>query len=147
MNMSSVAREICLFPCETLAWTDAMNAFFGEVDLRIQIRQAELAATAAACGHFYNPECCAMNREREDPRVGGVVNFDFARQFLTTNGLVEQGHRVLGFASPFNNAVHAQFFVGVCVLDLPSARTADNHLKILAIGIFLDLAEELTRIV
>src|SRR5215471_12853998 len=37
--------------------------FLRQINLRIQIRQAELATPSAACGHLNNPECRSLVRE------------------------------------------------------------------------------------
>ena len=132
-----------LVPLRNIGMDGGHDAFFGEVDLRIQVRQTELAAATTASGHLDHAERGAVQRKEEIFAPCGVVDIDLARQFLAANRLVKQGHRVLGFASPFNDTIHAELFIGIRVLDLPATRTADNHFEILAMRIVFDLAEQL----
>src|SRR5262245_36325905 len=123
------------------------DALLGEVDLRIEVRQTELTSASAARGHLDHAERGAMQREKQFLAPCRVVNVYFTRQFFASNGLMKQGHRVFGFASPFNDTIHAQFFVRMCILDLPTARPPHNYFEILTIEVVLDLAKEQTGVV
>ena len=114
---------------------------FGKIDLRVQIGHAKLATTPAAGCHFDHAESRARVGKEDRLALHRMFDFNLARQFLSLDRLSKKLQRLDRFAAPFDDAIDAQFFVSICLDDLPAARTTDDDFKILSKRARLDFSQ------
>lgn len=113
----------------------------GHIELRVQIWQTELAATPAACGHLHHAKGGALAGEKDFIARLGMAHIYLPGQLLAPERLVENLHGVSRFASTFHHAIDAEFVKQIRLHHLPAARTAHDHLELIAMRIALDLRE------
>src|SRR5262245_52623955 len=75
-----------------------------------------------------------------------MFDFDLPGQVCASNGLMKQLHGVCRFAAPFDNTIHAEFFVSVGLNNLPAAGTANYDLELLTVRTGFDFLKHQTRI-
>ena len=91
MNMSSVARLICLPLPRTLARTAAI-IFLSKVDLRERPGLGRCSGVRSPWSSLQRRRWCAC-RARSAPRALRVADLDLARQFFAVDRLTEDRHR------------------------------------------------------
>ena len=92
-----------------------------QIDLRIQIRHAELAAPAAARRHLDDAEGRPLLGKENRVARFRVLDIGAARQRLAAKRHRDELERLLRFAAAFDDAIHAQFLERVGLGDLPTA--------------------------
>ena len=112
----------------------------GQIDLRVEIRHAELAAAPAAGRHLDHAEGRALVRKQNLVARRRMRDVDLPRQLLPGQRLVEQRQRLFRFAAPLDDAVDAEVVEHVVLRDLPAARSADDDLEVRAPRMRLDVA-------
>src|SRR5262245_5237837 len=75
-----------------------------------------------------------------------MLHLELAGQRLAAKRLFEHLQRIDRFAPAFDHAIDAKLVVAVGLDDLPSARSADDHLEPIAEGARFDRREQLTRV-
>src|SRR5688500_1132941 len=123
------------------------DLFPRQIDLRIEIRHAELAPTPAARRHLDDAERRALVGEDDLVPALRMVHVNRQRELLTAQRLVEQRQRLGRFAPSFDDTVNAQFLIGVVLADLPAARAANYYVVLLPPGVVLDRREHLAGVV
>ncbi len=109
------------------------DLFLRDVDLRIQVRKAELAAAPAAGRHLDDPEGRALVGHEDLVARPGMADFDLPGQVLAADGAARTELIVSAdSARPFDDAVDAQVVPGVGLGNLPAAGPADDDLELLA---------------
>jgi hypothetical protein len=119
----------------------------GQIDLRVEIRHAELAAPAASRRHLDDAEGRALVGEQDLVSIFRMRDVHLLRQLFAGERAIEQRQHIRRLASSFDDAIHAQLFPRVGLCNLPAARSADDHLEILAMWILFDGRKQLARVV
>ncbi len=83
------------------------DLIFWQVNLGIQIRYAELAATSTPRRHFHNAKSSSRVGKQNSLTIQGVLYIDRARELQTFNRLPEKRECVFGFASSLNDTIDA----------------------------------------
>jgi hypothetical protein len=122
------------------------NPLFRKRDLRVQIRQAEVASASAACCHLHDAESGSLTRRQQFFRLPGMIYLNESRESFAPDCLTEQFYRFRRFAPAFDNAIDTQFIKLISFTNLPSAGAADDHLEIGAEGVVFDLEKEIVGV-
>ena len=123
------------------------NPFLGQVDLRVEVRHAELASASAAGSHFDDAERRGAVRKDQGVPVGWVVDHNLLRQNRSLDRLPEQPDRLFRLTPTIDDAVDPKPLVGVRLCDLPASRTAQNDRERFSVRAALDRVEQLARVV
>src|SRR5205823_5890362 len=117
------------------------------VDLRIQIRDAELTAASAAGRHLDDAERGPPFGDENLAALARMADVDPPRQRVAGNRRRKQLQRVGRLRASFDDTVDAEVVPGVGLTDLPSAGAADDYLERVAMAMALDAREQLARVV
>src|SRR6185369_544513 len=97
------------------------DLIFWKIDLRIQVRQAELATSSAPGGHLDYAESGSLVGEKNAFARSRMFDFDFARQSFAANRLAKQLECVERLAAPFDHAIDAELVIQIGLNNLPTA--------------------------
>jgi hypothetical protein len=117
------------------------------VNLRIEVGHAEATPAAAAGCHLHDAERGPLVWEQEGLATLRMRDVHLPGELLAAERPLEERQRVLGFAAPFDNAVHAQLFPGVGLRDLPAARSTHYHPETSPVRVPFDIGKQLPRVV
>ena len=123
------------------------DALLRQVDLRVEVGRAELAAAPAPGRHLDDAEGGRLVRKDQRAPVGRMGDLHPLREVSAVEGLVEQGDRLGRLAPAVNHTVDPEALVRVGLRDLPRTGPAEQHLERLAMRIRPDPLEQQLRVV
>src|SRR6266536_1224601 len=118
------------------------DVLFGNINLRIEVRHAEVAASSAPRGHLNDAEGGAPVGRENPLSAAGMRDVDLTGQGLPLHCLAKELQAFLRLAAALHYTIDTELLEAVGLDDLPAAGTAYDYFEIVAIGAALDPGEQ-----